>query len=77
MKRNERKLIFWWKNVSEPSNPPGELAQNVSKKSLSVELFRIFPSKVPNLTVFSIIYMIRIRFFGPRELFPKGFRDAQ
>ena len=26
-------------------------------------IFLIFPSKVQNLTVFSIIYMIRIRFF--------------
>ena len=51
------------KNVSEPSNPPGELAQNVSKKSPLDELFLHFSSKVQNLTVFSIIYMIRIRIF--------------
>ena len=30
-----------------------------------------------NLTVFSIIYMIRIRFFVPGELIPKGVRAAQ
>ena len=30
------------KNVSEPSNPPDELAQNVWKKSLSDELFLHF-----------------------------------
>ena len=30
MKRNERKDVFWGKDVSEPSNPPDELAQNVS-----------------------------------------------
>ena len=32
--------------------------------------------KVQNLTVFSIIYMIRIRFFGPGELMQNGFRRA-
>ena len=47
--------------------PADELAQNVSKKILSDELFLHFFSKVQNLTVFSIIYMIRIRFFGPGE----------
>ena len=31
MKRNKRKMIFQ-KNVSRPSNPPDELAQNVSNK---------------------------------------------
>ena len=37
-----------------PPNPPDELAQHVSKKkkSLSNELFLMFPSKVQNLTVF-------------------------
>ena len=35
------------------------------KKSLSDELFLHFSSNVQNLTVFSSIYMIRIRFFGP------------
>ena len=33
--------------------------------------------KVQNLTVFSIIYMIKIRFFGLGDLFQKGFRVAQ
>ena len=47
MKRGE---TFFQKNVS---NPPDELAQNVSKKkSLSDELFLHFSSKVQNLTVF-------------------------
>ena len=32
-KRKEGKDDFFLKNVSEPSNPPDELAQNVSKKS--------------------------------------------
>ena len=48
------------------------------KKSLSDELFlHFYPSKVQNLTVFSINYMIRIRFFGPAELIQKYFRAAQ
>ena len=40
------------------SNPPDELAQHVSKKSPSDEFFLHFSSKVQNLTVFSIMYMI-------------------
>ena len=47
------------------------------KKSLSDELFLHCSAKVQNLTVFSFIYMIRIRFFGPGELIQKGFRAAQ
>ena len=43
MKRNERKDNFFKrKNVSRPSNPPDELAQNVSKKIPSDELFLYF-----------------------------------
>ena len=38
---------------------------------------RIIRSKVQNLTVFSIIYMIRIRFFGPGELIQKYFSAPQ
>ena len=39
--RDERNMFFFFlKSVSEPSNPPDELAQNVSKKkSPSDELF--------------------------------------
>ena len=78
MKRNERKDDFCQKNVSRPSNPPDELAQNVSKKNrFWTNYCSIFSSKVQNLTVFSIIYMIRIRFFGPRELVQKYFRAAR
>ena len=47
------------------------------KKSLSDELFLHFSEKVQNLTVFSIIYMIRIRFFGPQELIQNYFRRAR
>ena len=61
--KDERKRIFFAKNVSEPSNPPDELAQNVSKKNPFGRI--IPPFFFENLTVFSIIYMIRIRFSGP------------
>ena len=63
MKKGE-KSFFFPKHVSGPSKPPDELAQNVSNKSLSDELFLHFSSEVRNLTVFSIIYMIRIHFSG-------------
>ena len=36
-----------------------------------------FSSKVQNLTMISIIYMIRIRFCGPRELIQRFFSGAQ
>ena len=63
------------KNVSGPSNPPDELAQNVSKKNpFQTNYSSIFSAKVQNLAVFSFIYMIRIRFFGPQELIQNGFR---
>ena len=75
--RDERNDDFFPKNVSRPLNPPDELAQNVSKKSLSNELLLHFSSRIQNLTVFSIIYMIRIRFFGWRELNQNGFRRAR
>ena len=50
MKRNERRDIFFKKNVSRPSNPPDELPQNVSKKnpfrtnysSIFLQKFRIW-----------------------------------
>ena len=58
-------------------NPPGELAQNVSRKNPFRTNYSSIFSKVQNLTVFSIIYMIRIRFFGPRELIKRYFRAAR
>ena len=70
-------IIIFLKNVARPSNPPDELAQNVSKKIPRRTIHSsIFSSKVQNLTVFSFIYMIRIRFFGPGELIQNGFRRA-
>ena len=53
------------KNVAKPKKTPDELSRSDSKKSPSDE---IFVRKLRILPVFSIIYMIRIRFFGPREL---------
>ena len=51
--RDERKEDFFAKNVSGPSNPPDELAQNVSKRNpRRTNYFSIFSSKVQNLTVF-------------------------
>ena len=51
MKRGD----FFKKNVSRPSNPPDELAQNVSKKNPSrTNYSSIFSAKVQNLAVFFI-----------------------
>ena len=78
MKGGERKEDFFQKNVSRPSNPTDELAQNVSNKNpFRTNYSSIYSSNVPNLTVFSIIYMVQIRFFGPGELNQKGVRRAQ
>ena len=75
MKRDERKDVFFFlKNVSRPSNPPDELARNVSKKIPSGRIILHFSSKAQNLTVFSIIYMIRIRFSGRANLIRERFR---
>ena len=57
MKRREKKekMIFFKKNVSEPSNPPDELAQNVSKKNpRRTNYSSIFSAKVQNPAVFFI-----------------------
>ena len=68
---DERKDDFLRKNVSES-------ARRISPKCFEKNPFRtnyssIFPLKVQNLTVFSINYVIRIRFFGPGELLQNGF----
>ena len=41
MRHDEREKFFFFLNVSGPSNPPDELAQNVSKKKIPVG--RIIP----------------------------------
>ena len=43
------------------------------KKKTLRTIFHSVPSNVQNLTVFSTIYMIRIRFFGPWELIQRRF----
>ena len=47
---------FFPKNVSEPSNPPDEFVQNVSKKKnpRRTNCSSSFPSKVQNLAVFEL-----------------------
>ena len=78
MKRDRCEKCFFPKNVWEPSNPPDDLAQNVSKKNpRRTNYSSMFSSKVQNLTVCSIIYMIRIRFVGDGELIKRYFRCAQ
>ena len=75
----DRGDFFTKKNVSGHSNQPDELAQNVSKKKIPVG--RIIPpcvlQKCRIWPFFSIIYMIRIRFFGPRELNQNYFSGAR
>ena len=70
MKEKVKEKMIFSKNCLRTPNPPDELVQNVSKK---ITLFLHFSSKVQNLTVFSIIHMIRIRCFGPRELIQRFF----
>ena len=66
------------KNVRGPSNEPNELAPNVSKKIPSrTNYSSIFLRKFRILPFFSIIYMIRIRFFGPGELIQRYFSGVQ
>ena len=76
MKRDERKDDFL-QNVSEPSNPPDELAQHVSKQNhRRTNLSSIFCKSSESGRI-SIIYVIPIRFYGPRELNQKGVRRAR
>ena len=54
-KRRNRHFFFKKKKDSRPSNPPDELAQNVSKKNpFRTNYSSIFPSKVQNLAVFEL-----------------------
>ena len=64
MKREDERRDDSVQQCLKTKNPPDELAHEDSEKSPAnesfVRKFRILP-------VFSVIYMIRIRFFGPRE----------
>ena len=63
-KRRQERL----KNVSEPSNLPDELAQNVSKNIPSrTNYSSIFPSKVQNLAVFELFTGFEFDFSGRRN----------
>ena len=66
-KWKELEVNFCPKNVWGPSNPPDELAKNVSKKkkSPSDELFLQFLSKVQNLAVFHLFTWFEFDFSGP------------
>ena len=55
------------KNVWEFPYSLDELAQNVSKKIPFGRIIPLFFSKVQSFTVFSVLYMIRIRLFGPEN----------
>ena len=74
MKRDERNDVFlMFENL--------QIRQMNQLKMFRKILFgRITPhfcSNVQNRTVFSIIYMIRIRCFGAREFLQRHFSDAQ
>ena len=76
--RDERKDDLLLKKCFKTLQPARRISPRCfEKKSLSDELFLHFSSKVQNLTVFSIIYMIRIPFFGPGELIQRYFRAAR
>ena len=71
-REDERKDDFVWKMFQNPQTRQMNELKMFLKKSLSDELFLFFSSKVQNLTVFSIIYTIRIRCFGPRWINSEG-----
>ena len=61
-------------NMSEKKKTPGELAHLMFRTKKPCGRFStVFLRNVQNLTVVSTIYMIRIRFFGPRELIQRRF----
>ena len=53
------------------------MKENMFRKIPFGTNYSSFSSKVQNLTVFSIIHMIRTRVFGPGELIQKYFRVAR
>ena len=70
VKEEMKEEMILLENVSNQQNPPDEFAQNVSKKFPSDEFF---VRKFRILPVFSIIYMIRIRFSAPGNKFRMHF----
>ena len=77
--RDERKDDFFQKIMFQNPQTRQMNYPNMfrKKKSSRTNYSSIFSSEVPKLTMFSIINMIRIRFFGPGELIQNGFSDAQ
>ena len=65
---------FFWKMFENLQIRQSKQLNMFRKKSLSDELCPICPSKVQNLAVFSINYMIRIRFFRAAGICTEGFR---
>ena len=74
----EKGFFFFVNNVSRPSNPPDELAKNVSKK---IPFGRIVPPfflrKFRILPCFQLFTLFEFDFSGRGELNQKGFSGAQ
>ena len=72
MKGDERKDVFFCEKCLRTLKSARRKTQNVSKKKKNIPFGRIIPpfffESSESDRFFSIVYMIRIRFFGPREL---------
>ena len=69
---------FFYEKCFKTLKPARWISPKRFEKKITVgRIFLCFNAKVQNLNVFWIIYMIRIRFFGPRELIQKYFRAAR
>ena len=78
IKRDRGDFFFFRKMFQNPQTRQMNQPNMFRKKKNTVGRFLPpFSEKVQNLVVFSFIYMIRIRFFGPRELNQKGFSGAR
>ena len=71
----KEEIFFFLKQVSDPSNPPDELAQNVSKKIPFGRIVPLFSSKVQNSSVFNYLHdsnsIFRVRRLNS-EIFSDG-----
>ena len=73
MKRHERKEDFFCEKMFlNPQIRQMNWPKMFRKNPFRTNYSSFFSSKVQNLIVFPIIYMIRIRFFGPGELIQKA-----
>ena len=73
--KDERKMIF--PKCFRTLKPTRRISPECFEKNPFRTNYSSIFSKVQKLTVFSIIYMIRIRFSGPGELIQNGFSAAQ